>query len=122
MHVCARANTHTHNPASPRDYRCQELLVQKLISDPQGRRGTRCEFKPHILCSCSCSLPNWPSDLCFLLFGKASGCPGVVPYGEKASSALKYVCNPTFSSSLLTATHALQLQGPCCSSLCGAAC
>lgn len=109
--VHTHTGTHpTHNPAGPRDYRCQELLVQKRVSDPQGRKGTRCEFRHLSPLQRQLFPPNWPLDFVSSAFGKASGRPGVVPRGVKAYSAFKDGCNPAFPSTLLTATHAVQLR------------
>ena len=100
-------HTHTYTPASPRDYRCQELLVQKPISDwGGGEPGVSSSTRVSAICSCF--LPNWPPD-CLLHLRKASGCPGIVPYGGEADSGLEGVCNnppASIFSSLFTSTRA----------------
>lgn len=84
----------------------------------QRRRETRCEFKHQPL---TIAAAPFQIDLILwlLYFGKASGCPGVVPYGGQTDSVLEGICNPPpqFSFTLLTATYAIQPQGLCHSSL-----
>lgn len=111
-------NTHPHNPANPKDYRCQELFVQELISDPQGRRRARCEFKHQS----PCQLQLFPSNLTLWLCVSYTlkgiwvhwGCP---MWKNSWLSLQRCVQPPIFSSTLLLATHGVQPKGNSCSSL-----
>ena len=110
--LCSHTHTHTHTSANPRDYKCQELLVQKLISDwGEGEPGVSSSTRVSAICSSF--LPNWPPDSVSYTLGRYLDALGLSLMEERLTQIWKVCATtptptppPTFSSSLFTSTRA----------------